>query len=252
MKHALALIACLATPALAAGDDVVQVDVLPGWITPQGTHMTALRLTLAPGWKTYWRAPGDAGIPPQITVTGGGVDGVAFHWPTPQVFDQNGMRSIGYHDGVVLPIEVSGKGAHRLTGTLDIGVCDEICVPAQVTFDAALRDGPRNPVIIGALLDQPQVGGTATCRVTPTDDGLQLDATLTLPATGAQEALAIEAGDPHVWISEPQIARSGDTLTARAMMVRGGGEAFAFDRSAVRFTVLGSDRAVEVRGCTAG
>ena len=252
MKHALALIACLATPALAAGDDVVQVDVLPGWITPQGTHMTALRLTLAPGWKTYWRAPGDAGIPPQITVTGGGVDGVAFHWPTPQVFDQNGMRSIGYHDGVVLPIEVSGRGAHRLTGTLDIGVCDEICVPAQVTFDAALRDGPRNPVIIGALLDQPQVGGTATCRVTPTDDGLQLDATLTLPATGAQEALAIEAGDPHVWISEPQIARSGDTLTARAMMVRGGGEAFAFDRSAVRFTVLGSDRAVEVRGCTAG
>lgn len=252
MKHLLALLACLATPALAAGEDVVRVEVLPGWRTSQGSHMAALRLTLAPGWKTYWRSPGDAGIPPLITVTGGGVDTVTFHWPTPQVFDQNGMRSIGYHDTLVLPMEVTGTAPLRLTGTLEIGVCDDICVPAQLSFDAPLTDGPRNPVILGALLDQPQAAGSATCRITPTGDGLQLDATLTLPATGAREALAIEAGDPHVWVSEPQIARSGDTLVARARMVRGAGEAFAFDRSAVRFTVLGSDRAVEVRGCTAG
>ena len=257
MRYAFALMTCLAaawplTVARAAGDDVVRVEVLPGWVTAQGTYMTALRLTLAPGWKTYWRSPGDAGIPPLITVTGGGVEAVAFHWPTPDVFDQNGMRSIGYHDALVLPVEVSGKGATRFTGTLDIGVCDDICVPAQLMFDAPLADGPRNPVIVGALVDQPQTAGHATCRITPAADGLQLDATLTLPATGTAEALVIEAGDPQIWVSEPQIARSGDTVTARAMMVRGAGGAFAFDRSAVRFTLLGSDRAIEVRGCTAG
>ena len=246
------LLATLATPALSAGEDVVRVDVLPGWVTPQGSHMAALRLTLAPGWKTYWRAPGDAGIPPMITVTGGGIDSIAFHWPTPEVFDQNGMRSIGYHDALVLPVEVTGTAPLRLTGTLDIGVCDEICVPAQLHFDAPLTEGPRDPVILGALLDRPQTGGSATCRLTATPDGLQLDASLTVPPTGAQEALAIEAGDPHVWVSEPQIARQGDRLTARAVMMRGAGEAFAVDRSALRFTVLGSDRAVEVTGCDAG
>ncbi|MCF7699247.1 protein-disulfide reductase DsbD domain-containing protein [Loktanella sp. M215] len=239
-------------PALAQGNDVARVTVLPGWVTPQGTHMAALRIDLAPGWKTYWRSPGDAGIPPLITVTGGGVDRVQYHWPTPQVFDQNGMRSIGYHDRLVLPVEVSGHSPLRLTGTLDIGVCQDICVPAQLTFDAALTDGPRDPVIVGALLDQPQADGHATCRVTPTADGLTLEAVLTLPATGANEAVVIEAGDPHIWVSEPQIRRQGETLTAQAQMVRGAGEAFALDRSAVRFTVLGHDRAVEVHGCTAG
>ncbi|MFQ3255288.1 MAG: DsbC/DsbD-like thiol-disulfide interchange protein [Loktanella salsilacus] len=249
--HALFAAALLA-PATAHAQDVASVEVLPGWETAQGTHMAALRLTLAPGWKTYWRAPGDAGIPPQITITDGNVQSVAFHWPTPEVFDQNGMRSIGYHDSLTLPIEVTGSGDLRLTGTLDIGVCLDICIPAQLHFDAPLTDGGRDPAIVGALLNQPQSSGTATCRVTPTDNGLHLEAVLTLPTTGTQEALVVEAGDPHIWVSEPVIARQGNTVTAQAELVRGAGDAFAFDRSAVRFTLLGSDRAVQVQGCTAG
>lgn len=242
-----------ASPALAqSGSDVARVTVLPGYVTDDGTHMAALRVTLAPGWKTYWRSPGDAGIPPLITVTGGNVATAAFHWPTPDVFDQNGMRSIGYHDSLVLPVEVTGTGPLRLTGSMDIGVCQDICIPAQLRFDGALTPGPRDPAIIGALLDQPQVTGHATCRVTPQSGGIRLDATLTLPATGGAEALVIEAGDPQIWVSEPAIARQGDTLTATATMTRGSGQAIAFDRSAVRFTVLGQTRAVEVRGCTAG
>ena len=252
MKNILCLIACLSPAALSAQDAIASVSVLPGYTTPQGTHMTALKLTLAPGWKTYWRAPGDAGIPPLITVQGQGIDAVAYHWPTPTVFDQNGMRSVGYHDGLVLPVEVTGTAASRLTGTMDIGVCQDICVPARLTFDAPLQSGPRNPVIIGALLDQPQLGGTATCRVVPGDKGLTLNAVLTLPSTGQAEALVIETGDPQVWVSEPDIARSGNTVIASANMVRGAGEAFALDRGAMRFTLLGSDQAIEVRGCSAG
>ncbi len=253
MKSMFVLCASLMTTTAAAqGDPVARVTVLPGWVTPDGTQMAALHLTLAPGWKTYWRAPGDAGIPPMITIHGGGVDKVQFHWPTPDVFDDNGMRSIGYHDSLVLPIEVTGSAPLRLSGTLDIGVCHDICIPAQLHFDAPLVDGPRNPVIVGALLDQPQAGGHATCRVTPTPKGLRLDAVLTLPATGGKEELVIETGDNRIWVSEPQIDRRGDTVTARADMIRGAGEPFAFDRSQVRFTLLGQNRAIDVRGCTAG
>ncbi|SEM76342.1 Thiol-disulfide interchange protein, contains DsbC and DsbD domains [Loktanella fryxellensis] len=246
-----------APPVLAqSGSEVARVTVLPGYVTEGGTHMAALRVTLAPGWKTYWRSPGDAGIPPLISLSGGNVATAAFHWPTPDVFDQNGMRSIGYHDSLVLPVEVTaldgGTGPLRLTGTMDIGVCQDICIPAQLRFDGDLTPGPRDPAIIGALLDQPQVAGHATCRVTPQADGVRLDATLTLPPTGGAEALVIEAGDPQIWVSEPVIARQGGTLTATATMTRGSGQAIAFDRGAVRFTVLGQDRATEVRGCTAG
>ena len=64
-----------AAPARAGGDylspgAVADVSILPGWRTAAGTHMTALRVKLAPGWKTYWRAPGDAGIPPRFDWTG--------------------------------------------------------------------------------------------------------------------------------------------------------------------------------------
>ncbi|MEM9552608.1 MAG: protein-disulfide reductase DsbD domain-containing protein, partial [Pseudomonadota bacterium] len=77
--------------------DVVQVEVLDGGETAHGTVMTALRLTLADGWKTYWRAPGDAGIPPSFNWRGSrNVGEVAITWPTPQVFNDYGMRSIGY------------------------------------------------------------------------------------------------------------------------------------------------------------
>ncbi|MCB1329838.1 MAG: hypothetical protein KDK28_10515, partial [Maritimibacter sp.] len=49
--------------ALAGPDLHAEVDVLPGWRQADGTHMAALRITLDEGWKTYWRAPGEAGIP---------------------------------------------------------------------------------------------------------------------------------------------------------------------------------------------
>ncbi|MFY8145805.1 MAG: protein-disulfide reductase DsbD domain-containing protein, partial [Rhodobacter sp.] len=86
LKHCLALVlalACLSHPARAmTQDDLLSAEVLPGWRTEQGTHMAALRLTLAPGWKTYWRSPGDAGIPPLFNWSGSqNLSGVRVHWP---------------------------------------------------------------------------------------------------------------------------------------------------------------------------
>ena len=42
--------------------DVVNLSFLPGWREADGTHVAAIKFTLAPGWKTYWRAPGDGGF----------------------------------------------------------------------------------------------------------------------------------------------------------------------------------------------
>ncbi|MEJ6478965.1 MAG: protein-disulfide reductase DsbD family protein, partial [Octadecabacter sp.] len=95
----LAALVALSVPAAADPmDGVAAFDILPGWRTDRGTHMVAVRISLAPGWKTYWRAPGDAGIPPQFQWDGSqNINAAQFHWPIPEVMNQNGMRSIGYH-----------------------------------------------------------------------------------------------------------------------------------------------------------
>ena len=257
------LVAGLATPALAGPfDDLAQIDVIPGWQTPSGTHMAGIRVTLQPGWKTYWRAPGDAGIPPQFSWDGSeNIVSAQYHWPTPQVFDQLGMRSIGYYDSLVLPIELTQVDANvpiQMSGQITIGVCEDICVPVSVPFNASLpTDGRRDGAITASLLNQPisaaegQVSAV-TCSITPFDSGLTVTATLSMPSTGSNESVVIEAGNPEVWVSQPDTSRSGDTLQATVDMIHATSNSFALDRSAIRITVLGSSHAVDVQGCTAG
>ena len=257
------LIAGLATPALAGPfDDLAQIDVIPGWQTPSGTHMAGIRVTLQPGWKTYWRAPGDAGIPPHFSWAGSeNIVSAQYHWPTPQVFDQLGMRSIGYYDSLVLPIEltqVDPSAPIQMSGQITIGVCEDICVPVSVPFDAVLpTDGRRDGAITASLLNQPisaeegQVSA-ATCAISPLDDGLTVTATLTMPSAGTGENVVIEAGNPEIWVSQADITRSGDQLQATVDMIHATSSSFALDRSDIRITVLGSTHAVDVQGCTAG
>jgi DsbC/DsbD-like thiol-disulfide interchange protein len=262
MKY-LALLTLIASPAMATTqDDIVQARLLPGWVTADGTHMAALQLTLAPGWKTYWRSPGDAGIPPQFDWSGSeNVAGVRYHWPSPTVFDTNGMRSIGYHDLLILPVEVTPNDVAQpvtLQGRVDIGVCKDICVPAtvDVTVDLPVAGAP-NPTIKQALRDLPTQGGAAgltniRCTVDAIDDGLRVTAIMGLPAQGGTEAVVLEPGLQGVWVSEAQVSRDGGTLTATADMVAQSGTPFALDRSAVTLTVIGDGHAVEIRGCPGG
>ena len=258
----LALGLALALPAPEAraqvSEDIARLEVLPGWETDRGTRMIGLRITLAPGWKTYWRAPGDSGIPPQVIWSGtGDVSGAAIHWPVPEVFDSAGMRTLGYHDQVLFPVEIVTEGASgRVAGMLDIGVCEEVCVPVQLAFDVTLPpEGRRDPAIVAALVDRPLTAaearaGAVTCTVAPGERGLTVTASIPLPPAGGEEIVVIEAADPQVWVSEADVARTGDVLTARADLVHVSGGAFALDRSALRFTVLGRDHAVDLTGCT--
>lgn len=257
---------CVASPAVLPAqadpfDGVVTLEVLPGWRTAQGTHMAGLSVRLAPGWKTYWRAPGDAGIPPSFAWNGSeNISGATFHWPVPEVMDQNGMRSIGYTSSVVIPVEFAlpdGAAPARMRGEVQIGVCLDICVPALLTFDAVLPlGGTRTPSIVAALVDRPQTEqeagvGDVTCTIEPTARGLRVIAKVTMPPLGAHEAVVIEAGNQQVWVSEPQTWREAGNLFAQSDMIHVTGGAFSLNRSDVRITVLADGRSVDIQGCTA-
>ncbi len=273
-----ALVAALPAVAAAQGDlrgevggeaggaampaSVAALELLPGWRTDRGTHMIALHVRLAPGWKTYWRAPGEGGIPPRFGWEGSrNLASVEFHWPRPEVYEINGKQSIGYYDELVLPIELTLHRAGEpveVRAMVELGVCEDVCVPmeAEVAVDLAGRGGP-DPRIADALADQPlgapQAGvrGVA-CAVEPIADGLRLTATIDMPAIGRDEVAVFEMADQSIWVSAAMAARQGDRFTATADLVPAAGAPFLLDRSAVRLTVLGDGRAVEMAGCPAG
>ncbi len=261
---ALALALLVAGPAAAQGlDAIVGVEVLPGWRTAEGRHMAGVRIRLAPGWKTYWRAPGDAGIPPLFDWAGSeNLTGAAFHWPVPDVTWQNGMRTIGYSGEVTIPVELSladPAAPARMAGRVQLGVCQDVCVPAELGFTAVLpaSGGDRDPAILASLVDQPvsaaEAGvGPVRCEVTPIDGGLRLTASLEMDAGRLSDVVVIEAGDPRVWVSEPDVRLAARGLTAVSELLHVDGGPFALDRSAVRITVLAGDGAVDIRGCSAG
>jgi DsbC/DsbD-like thiol-disulfide interchange protein len=249
------------TQGLAGGPAaMVRLDVLPGWREADGRHMAGLRLTLAPGWKTYWRAPGSAGLPPRFDFRGSvGIEGADLRWPVPDLFEAGGFRSIGYHDAVTIPVELQllpGAGPVRLAGEAEIGVCEAVCVPVRLAFAADLPpEGARDPAIAAALAARPltagEAGARATCTLAPSGDGLALTVRVAVPDQGGEEAVVVETADPALWVSETESAREGGTLTAVAeALARDGGPA-SVDRSALRITVLGEHGAVDIRGCDA-
>ena len=261
------LILCLAlafpAPGLRANpyEQMVRAELLPGWRRADGVHVAALRLVMADGWKTYWRAPGDAGIPPLFDWSGSdNLRGVQPVWPTPVVFSQNGMRSIGYKRELVLPLKVMPARAGRavmLEARVQVGICDDICVPADLAVRATLPAGGRpDPRIAAALADVPVPGDEAgvravSCTVAPTAKGLRLTTRVALPRAGRATALVVETADPQVWVSEPRLTRAGGELVAVSELVHVEGGAFALDRAGLRLTVLGTGPAVDIRGCPA-
>ncbi|WP_323781234.1 protein-disulfide reductase DsbD domain-containing protein [Leisingera sp.] len=261
---AVLLAAASGAPALAGAADggIVQIEVLDGGMTPRGTYMGALRIKLQPGWKTYWRAPGDAGIPPSFSWRGArNVGGLSITWPAPEVFQTSGYRTIGYHDQLVLPLEITpetpGKPV-RLKGRMQLGVCKDVCVPAELSFDHQLDStAGRNPAIAAAMASRPwsaKEAGVrhAACSLRPSEYGMKVTARISMPSAGGKEVAVIEPGNPKLFAGETTTRREGGQLVAEAEFLPADDSAYAIDRSQLRITVLGQNHAVDIQGCSAG
>ncbi len=258
MKPAVFLLAILLPLPLAAQDlppGVTGARFLPGWIAPDGTRMTALQLTMEPDWKTYWRSPGDAGIPPVFNWSGSeNIGEVEFHWPSPEVFESAGMRTLGFHDELVLPIEISPADPARpvhLQATVDLGVCQDICVPVHLEI-APADPGQDDPLIRKALARQPRDAFfSPACELSEIADGMRLTARLVTETDTEDIVAAMElAGDADVWVSSPDILRRGNRLTVSAEFVDASGAPFPLDPQALRLTVITPFDAQEFNGCS--
>ena len=103
-----------------------------------------IEIKLQPGWKTYWRYPGDSGVPPRFDFSGSENLGAAkVLYPAPHLFTDDTGNSLGYKDRVIFPLRVTAKEPGKpvtLRLKLDYAVCEKLCIPAEgraeLTFGA--------------------------------------------------------------------------------------------------------------------
>ena len=242
-------------PALSAAQPLPpglhSAQLLPGW-SEGGQRIAALELVLEPGWKTYWRSPGDSGLPPEFDWSEStNLAGVSFHWPVPEVIDSGGEIALGYHDRLVLPFTVHALDPDMpvdLAATVDLGLCERICVPARLELRAGSAQPQPDSRITAALAQGPQQSQRQpVCSLSAVDDGMRV--VMQLPQDMPRAAAIELDGRPDIWVSNVDIDRQGQELRLAADLVPPDGQPFDVPRQQLRLTLIGPETAVEMQGC---
>ena len=121
-----------------------------------------IEVKLRPGWKTYWRYPGDSGVPPHFDFSGSeNLKKADVLYPAPHLFTDETGQSLGYKDTVIFPVVVSPQQAGkpvRLRVKVDYAVCEKLCVPAEGRAELMLEtgDSKHNPALTTAETHVPK------------------------------------------------------------------------------------------------
>ena len=139
-----------------------------------GKIQLGLQFKMLPGWKIYWRSPGDAGFPPRPSWAGSkNVASVHVDWPAPVRFSVTGLETLGYKNEVVLPLTLepfeAGK-AVSIRAQVPYLTCEEICVPYDARLTLDLPVGPESNSLETALIERfaalvPKKGGSSNLSV---------------------------------------------------------------------------------------
>lgn len=152
-----------------------RLRLLAGGLEKDGASslLLGLEFELLPGWKVYWRTPGDAGFPPELDWSGSkNLQSPSLLWPAPERFRVLGLETLGYHDRVVFPIRARLKDIKQrteLSAKVTYLVCDEICIPGEAKLTLDLAEGglkadaasPARAAIDRALARVPGQGAPA-------------------------------------------------------------------------------------------
>ena len=223
-------------------------------IAPDVKTITAgLHLKLGEDWKTYWKSPGEVGIPPKITWNGSqNVSDVQFHWPAPIRFRAFGIENFGYKDEVVFPLTVTleNPGAPvDLKAAVTTLICSDICVPVEFSLDLSLTQGTGRDQdsarLINAFLSRvPTTGNTSGMK----SDAATLDTESEMLTLNFTSDLPFDAPDvfPDMGrdtaFGAPDIRLAGDR---RQLWVQFPVLALAQDPPALSVTVTDTNRVAE-------
>ncbi len=122
--------------------DKAQMRLIVGTARGQGRYTAAAEIKLAGAAVTYWRVPGDAGVPPTFSFQGSAnLASAEVAYPAPLRINEQGLDAFGYRGGVTFPIAIAARDPAKpvhLRLTLDYAVCDNICLPAKSVAELEL------------------------------------------------------------------------------------------------------------------
>ncbi|MEY0951809.1 protein-disulfide reductase DsbD family protein [Providencia manganoxydans] len=205
-----------------------------GWLTDQHNDHAQVRLLsasqkdgkvtllldvqLQDGWKTYWRSPGEGGIAPEIDWKSP-IKDMQWLWPAPGRFDVAGISTQGYMGDVVFPIIVDAtEKLDKLTGTLTLSTCSNVCILTDYPFELDLTEpAPSNfewafNQAMGSV--PPTTGLTQSQKVGFTGDSLVVELQKIAGEPWGKDAAVFTDTPEGTTLGVPEIQSSGDMLTA--------------------------------------
>ena len=214
-------------------------------------------MQIEPGWKTYWRNPGDSGVPPRFDFSkSDNIEAVTVLWPAPTKFDDGaGGHSLGYHNQIVLPLRIVAKNADKpvtLRADISYAVCEKICIPVEANAElsfasvastedgalAAALDTVPKPASIGdpnplTIRDVKREGKSTVLVDVVAPDGKEIN-------------LFVEGPTPDWGLPIPnQIEKSPPGVKRFAFELDGLPPGVKPDGAALKLTLVGSDRSYE-------
>lgn len=262
---ACGIAAVLSAPAHAADELPWSEDVRSAIRLIAGTNKNGdiplragIEIKMQSGWKTYWRYPGNSGVPPHFDFSGSeNLKDAKVLYPAPHLFTDETGRSLGYKDKVILPLEISpqqpGKPV-QLRLKADYAVCEKLCVPAEGRAALTLGggDSSQNSALAAAETRVPRPIAAAQAGLTArrVSTGPKPAVAVDLAASAGQSVeLFVEGPTPQWALPIPKPAQG--TPAGRAQ--------FSFeldglppgvnpkDQFDLTFTVVTGERAVEVK-----
>jgi DsbC/DsbD-like thiol-disulfide interchange protein len=216
-----------------------------------------IAIQLQPGWHTYWRTPGDSGVPPRFDFgKSENIEAVTILWPAPTKFaDGAGGVSLGYQKQVVLPLRIVAKNADKpvtLRADINYAVCEKLCIPVEASTELAFTSvASTEDSTLSAALDAVPKPATIGDPNPLTIRDVKRDGTtgvlVDVAAPDAKEvSLFVEGPTPDWALPVPKLLEHGPPGVRRFTFDLDGLPPGANpDGAALKLTLVGGERAYE-------
>lgn len=255
----LALLSLFAAPAaaLAAHSDGAAADASQMRLLlvegVDGQISGGVQILLEPGWHTYWRNPGETGVPPVFDFSASeNVADVAIRYPAPERLDTEGSVSLVYLDEVVFPLTITPLEPARpvtLRVAALFGVCSEVCIPtkasSEVTLPAAAKPDPLAKALLrrfeGRVPKEPAPGRLDVVKVAVAGEALLID--VRMPDSSY---LDLFADPPDGWyLGQPEFLSRDNGVSRYRLSVAGRPPGAEPQGQTFRFVAVAGGEAIE-------
>lgn len=214
-----------------------------------------LDIDLLPGWKTYWRDPGDSGVPPSVRIDGSdNIKQVSLDFPAPERVDDGYSIWAGYTYPVALPLtleQVKAGRSSRLEADVFLGLCETICIPFQTRFTVEIDpDDEPNSFEVARVEDaharipEPAGDDFAISDAVVSESGEMVTFSVVSPDPNAETDLFISG--PMGWYFDiPQHTDDGSGQSVFTVTILDRPEGASLSGQAIRLVVTTAARSME-------